>query len=80
LDENSQKVFAVYPNPAVDVVQIQGEFQSGVLVQLYSLSGSMILEQEVKNEILDIAELPSGVYVLKVLLDGIEEVHRLVKY
>lgn len=61
--ENEQVSFLVYPNPAETEVQILVEgFQK---VELYSLTGQLIVESIYNT--LDISDLVSGVYVVKVV-------------
>lgn len=80
-----QDLVRVYPNPAAGQITIQGkkEFRKPLRVQLYNLAGVLQLEQlSFRNEFtMDIRDLVSGVYILKIF-NGNElevQVEKLVK-
>lgn len=71
----SQEELILFPNPAENRAFLKGtDFES---VQFFSLSGQMLLETT-KTEI-DISELASGVYLVKVDLGSAVETVRLIK-
>lgn len=58
-DINAENHFAVYPNPAKDIIN----FSVQTNVQVFSATGQLISEN--KNiSILDISNLPAGIYIL----------------
>ena len=63
----------VYPNPTEGVIELSA---TNVNYQLYDHTGKVMLEGTIENHILDLRELQTGVYLLKV--DGMH-VHRIVK-
>jgi polyhydroxybutyrate depolymerase len=65
----SDKEVTIYPNPAAEWVKIDAE-NMGKLV-LYSASGQKIIEKEIENTetLLNVANLPSGLYFIS-LHDG----------
>lgn len=73
--ENSREDFAVFPNPVRERLYIQSPQSSGQVLemQLFSLDGRSIRKMEVLENGsrigLDVAELPRGVYLLR-LDDG----------
>lgn len=69
---NKSSIF-VYPNPAVDVLYINDYFGSATI---YSVTGSVVMEVENVNESINISNLTSGVYFLKI---GNETAKFLVK-
>lgn len=84
VDENIQnnvKPFLCYPNPAQDIVYI--EFSPDVncqSVEIYDLDGKLIKSQNFNCETIDISNLNSGVYLLKMrMADGKEFSERIVK-
>jgi len=54
----------IYPNPASNVVMVKITDQSIQHLQLYSLEGKLL--QETKETIMDITNVASGTYVLKI--------------
>ncbi len=75
----------VYPNPSADLVRVNlnGEIKKSVHFQLYDLNGRLLLNEKKKNIgdfQLNVSDLESGQYILKVFAD--EEVYnaRINKY
>lgn len=69
--ENSSKI-NIFPNPSHDYFKIESEnLQGKLLIQIYNLSGKMLLEQNIEaKELLsqnfDISSFPSGTYLLQI--------------
>ncbi len=60
--------FAVYPNPANDLIYINpGDNASSKLltVTVYSITGELVLSGLLQNNTLDVSQLPNGLYILK---------------
>ncbi len=73
------KVLSVMPNPFSDQLKVQYSIQeeTNLTFELYSLSGSLVVHQEVPTsqgsttfEFDQVADLPSGVFILKILANG----------
>ncbi len=78
--DNSYLDFAIYPNPAREQVHLSFEepFKEGV-VELYHFTGRMLKravlsQQEVS---IDIADIPQGLYLLTIDIDGKKYVEKL---
>ena len=59
--------FSVYPNPANDVINIK--FSNNMQIQnaqVYDLSGRLVFDAAVNNQVIDVKSLSSGSYILKV--------------
>jgi hypothetical protein len=73
IDETEQAGFDVYPNPASDNIHISGSFSGDVTVEIYSVTGEMIvhtrMQPEGNNLKLNTGSLAEGVYMLRVI-DG----------
>lgn len=69
----------LYPNPATDFVYIESPFAEKANVKLYDLQGKLVLNQQVKNQKIDVSKLPAGMYIVNIL-DGndLPDVKRLV--
>ena len=75
VNENNQANFKVYPVPAENEIQIQANgFQKA---EIYSLTGQKMMESV--QETMNVSQLASGVYLLKVFdLDGNSQAQRIV--
>jgi len=76
LDENSP--VKLYPNPAMDFVQVEIEDDQHLLYSIISdLSGKTILKSD--KAILDVSSLSPGIYIVEILTDQRKYVSRIVK-
>ncbi len=61
----SKQLVKVYPNPANDFIVVQSE--SLVEIGLYNINGQQVIDtRSVIHEAIDISELHSGIYLLKI--------------
>lgn len=69
----------IFPNPALDVVTISG-FEKGGEIQLFDVHGKVIktLEVDGRKEQVQIRNLPSGVYFIKVSDGSRSEVEKVI--
>jgi hypothetical protein len=74
-------LFSVYPNPAKSVINVQFEHARESQIDLYDYTGRLLKSLIVKDtEIgLDIDNLPSGLYVLKIRQADFVEEQQFVK-
>jgi polyhydroxybutyrate depolymerase len=65
LSENS---FKIYPNPTSNQVTIETDEQAEYQVQIIDLQGKMMLKSNIigSQKTLDVADLPNGIYVIRV--------------
>jgi hypothetical protein len=71
----------VYPNPASDILFVDGE-EEEMQIEFYNITGTLIRTHfSSGKQSIDIRDLPSGVYLIKVQLPkaGIEQVLKLIK-
>lgn len=57
--------FKIYPNPAGDLVFVEGETFDRL--EVYSLSGEMLLSQNATLNTINLSDLPAGVYVVSIV-------------
>ncbi len=69
INDQEESALRTYPNPAQDVLNIEGINSSVKTVQIYDAQGFLKMTSTVVNEKVDISELASGIYVLKVAED-----------
>ncbi|MFK7758286.1 MAG: T9SS type A sorting domain-containing protein [Flavobacteriales bacterium] len=78
VSENRPQEFSVYPNPARDVIYIEG-FSTSEKLEIINSAGQKVLvfhHFNRENNLLDISKLTSGSYVLRL---GVNAVHLLIE-
>ena len=80
------KLYAVFPNPATDIINIELREKSekpaenkNITAVLYNMMGEQKANIEVKNNraSLSTSYFPKGLYILKIIVDGITESHHI---
>ena len=69
-------------NPASESIKIDFANNKANKISLFSMSGSLVYQQEVKNQkskMIDISELPVGIYVLQIVGDDFVVARKVVK-
>ena len=64
VNESVKNHFVLYPNPAVNILNIKGDFDSNESVTIYNMLGQTILKKAVttNDESIDISPLAKGIY------------------
>jgi hypothetical protein len=76
-EEPRQELISVYPNPAYDILHINGLQNADVT--LYSTSGNVVLRKtNFSGNTLDISNLSRGVYVIDIKLNNGQVVRKKV--
>jgi len=68
----------IYPNPADVTVFIDGEMTETTKVRILDKTGRILRERRGAGTI-DVADLPTGIYLLETVREGIRDVKKLVK-
>lgn len=79
---NETSGVSVYPNPATDLLNIEGLNRGQYQVSVYSMLGSRIRSYEIDGagfNSLSIEELPNGIYILDIQGDVERSIHRISK-
>ncbi|WP_017256863.1 T9SS type A sorting domain-containing protein [Pedobacter arcticus] len=78
---DNQNVFAVYPNPTTDYVEIAGANTDGVTIQLFTTMGKEVnISNLLQGNRLDMTSLNAGIYVLRISENGqLLQTSKLVK-
>ena len=63
INENSDNKFELFPNPAQDVLNIEGKFKS---IEIYDVFGKLVLASDNKSEV-NISSLANGSYYVNIL-------------
>ena len=69
----------LFPNPAnTDYITIK-TFVNGVKhVEIFDINGRLVLSQNISSEVLSISEFDSGLYFVKVSLEGKSSTSKLI--
>ena len=74
--ENSSELLTVFPNPAHNTLSVKVDHLTSMTI--CSLAGQQLLVSE--STTTDISTLPQGVYLVRVLADGMTRVNKFIKY
>jgi hypothetical protein len=77
IDDQNQLDISIYPNPTNDKLFIQG-LSSSSRVSIYNVLGKLVLSQTISKEI-DVNNLQSGIYVIKIAEEQKEIVRKFIK-
>lgn len=78
--DNNRQLFAVYPNPTKEIINIVGLNQGGTIqYRLYSVDGKEVKNGTIENTQLDLSQLNSGMYLLELESEGRIEVKKISK-
>jgi len=78
LGDNNQNAFSVYPNPANDFINITSQTSGDKNVVVYNVLGKQVINTTINTERLDISNLNSGVYIIKISQNGVSSTKKLV--
>lgn len=73
IEENEELSFAVYPNPANDVINISTKGTDGnSVIRITDVLGKVVLQETIsENKKLDVSDFKNGVYLINVIENGI---------
>jgi len=78
---NNTQLVQISPNPSSDLIHFGVDLsqEQNIVVQLFDLSGRLVLEQKLQNNQLDIHQLENGVYQIKIFGNQSEYSARFMK-
>ncbi len=69
IDQNDNNQLTIYPNPANNILNVTNKDGNGIEeITLYNLSSQKVFQGKPENGVLDISKLPSGMYIVEVLV------------
>ena len=77
IDDQNQLDISIYPNPTNYKLFIQG-LSSSSRVSIYNVLGKLVLSQTISKEI-DVNNLQSGIYIIKITDEQKEIVRKFIK-
>jgi hypothetical protein len=63
-DENQFKDISIYPNPFLDIINVNGSLLYSSF-KIYSVDGKLIQEDAIIGSVINVKQVPSGIYFLK---------------
>lgn len=66
IQEINKSSFIIHPNPAQDILRIQGNWDANATIQIFDSLGKKLLSSSLQHEV-DISSLPNGIYFVKFL-------------
>jgi len=75
-DWQSKELFAIYPNPASDIVQIQTTIHN-LHVKVYNIAGQVVISS-VNETSINLESLSKGMYFVDINVEGKREVQKLI--
>ncbi|WP_405250556.1 T9SS type A sorting domain-containing protein [Dokdonia sp. Asnod3-C12] len=75
------EVVSIYPNPAIDKVQISNDSDSKLKVEIYNILGDSMLSKSItgNDDYIDITRLQAGIYIVSFTDGKRTTTKRLVK-
>ncbi|UKM64089.2 T9SS type A sorting domain-containing protein [Flavobacteriaceae bacterium GSB9] len=58
--------FLIYPNPAINVLTIQSEYNLNSHYQINNIMGQTIKHGILENQTIDVSSLPQGIYIISI--------------
>jgi len=77
-EEATNRYFDVYPNPTQDNISIRGLGDELTTIYVYNNVGQL-LKKETYHKRIDLADLESGMYYLKIINDAVQETVVVIK-
>jgi hypothetical protein len=69
----------IYPNPAVDIINIEIEDPGNTIVMIYNVNGILVYSKasHSKSEQIDVSGFPDGIYFVKAMQDKVVKVGKV---
>ena len=78
-NDNQLLEMRVFPNPVdANYISILSTILSDKGIEIYTLTGKKVLQTTISNSILNIESLTTGFYMIKVTIDGMSKISKLV--
>jgi hypothetical protein len=82
VSKDGKAEFVMYPNPAKDQLMISPASTGGVVsLNIYNQHGQKVMSKQIPaaTTTISVSTLPTGVYTVQVIADGVSETHKLIK-
>ena len=77
---NKTKAINIFPTPASDEINIRTSLQKNMSISIVDMNGKEVLSQEnnYNTTIVNVAQLPQGIYLLKIFIDNDAPVYKRI--
>ena len=81
INNNSlEEDLVIYPNPAKDMVTVSSSIPlNNAKYTIYDITGKQILNASLKSNTINVSKLSTGIYVLKITVDGKSKTQKIIK-
>jgi uncharacterized repeat protein (TIGR02543 family) len=80
VEENALKLYAIYPNPVSEILNVVGLYDSRAInYKLFSIDGKQIKSGSIENSQLNLSDLSRGLYLLQLESEGNIEIKKISK-
>ncbi len=80
LSLDNEIAFSVYPNPAVNEIQLNMQTSDTAMYRIVSLGGTELKMDSAKNNRINVSDLPSGLYILQLQDFDVSKSTKFYKY
>ena len=78
-DENQFKDISIYPNPFLDIINVNGSLLYSSFT-IYSVDGKLIQEDAIIGSVINVKQVPSGIYFLKLSdKENLDKIFKVIK-
>lgn len=78
-ENNTQETFSVFPNPASNgYVNVTSSTSGDKNISVYDVLGKQVINTTISTDSLNVSELTTGVYIMKITQNGISSTKKLV--
>ncbi len=81
INEQPYATLIVYPNPADDIIYVQHNYTADIIIQIINMNGIVVATKNSENinTMVDVSDLPSGIYIVKISGQSELSIGRFVK-
>ena len=77
LNENLEETVALYPNPAIDFLKIDGDSYSTYAI--VDVAGKTVKSSNIENQIIDLSGVNPGIYTIQLMNGNSVKIARFMK-
>jgi hypothetical protein len=79
LNTNDKLGLNIFPNPvSTDYVNLKTSVSGVKNIEIFDLSGRRVLKTSINSDILNVSSVNSGVYIIKLSINGVSETSKLI--